>query len=250
MAMNRLGCLLLLLPMAALQAADFKAGAFPNWPDDAVMRLLVDSPWARVRKTKITWYGRRGEAESITYRDVPGTRPGQPASSTAVGGSPVGGIGTGKVRNKLPDQADLIFRWASALPVRQAKALYRAREQKRDASQVGAMVEARAGAGPVLEIFGLPAVAAHAGTEALSARLKRSTVLRSKDGRVQLRPESVETAVLGDTLSVSIRFPAPPDDPLGVKDGEVICSGSADELFSFEERFKLRDMVYLGSLEI
>src|SRR5262245_12158713 len=105
-----------------LGAADWKNASFPNWSEDTVLRLLVDSPWANSRTVKMTWYGNREANSHITYKDVPGTQPGTPASSTAPGGSPVGGIGSGKIRNKLPDSADLIFRWASALPVRQAKA--------------------------------------------------------------------------------------------------------------------------------
>lgn len=239
----------LALGVSSLRAAEFKGGPFPNWTDDTVLKLLVDSPWAHARTVKVTWYGKRGEAEAITYKDVPGTRPGMPASSTVQGGSPVGGIGGGKIRNKLPDQADLIFRWATALPVRQAKTLYRARQQQQQ--QPSKAVEARqVQAGFVFEIFGLPAVAGHAGVEALSARLAKSTVLRSKNGRIVLRAERAETVVTGEQLAVSIFFPRPEGDPLRVEDQEVTCSGNAGELFSFEERFRLRDMVYLGSLEL
>lgn len=235
---------------AAAAGGQFKAGPFPNWSDDTVMRLLVDSPWAHTRTVKLSWYGLRGDAEAVTYKDVPGTRPGLPTSSTVQGGSPVGGIGGGtKMRNKLPNQADLIFRWTSALPVRQAKALYRAREQKRDLARVGEMVEAMPSPGPVLEIFGMPLEAAHAGAEAVSAKLKQSAVLRSKNNRVRLTPDRVDTAVMGDQLSISIRFP-PPGSPFRLEDRELTCTGSAGELFSFEERFRLADMLYQGSLAL
>lgn len=236
---------------AAAVAGEFKAGAFPNWDDSTVLKLLIDSPWAHARTVKLAWYGLRGEAEAVTYKDVPGTRPGLPTSSTVQGGSPVGGIGGGatKMRNKLPDRADLIFRWTSALPVRQAKALYRAREQKRDLARVGEMVEAMPVPGHVLEIYGIPLVAAHAGTEAVSARLRQSTVLRSKNNRVRLTSDRVDTAVMGELLSISIHFPPPPA-PFRVEDRELTCTGSAGELFSFEERFRLSDMLYQGTLQL
>lgn len=232
-------------------AGEFKAAPFPNWNDDTVLKLLVDSPWAHARTVKLSWYGLRGDAEAISYKDVPGTRPGLPTSATVQGGSPVGGIGGGatKMRNKLPDQADLIFRWSSALPVRQAKALYRAREQKRDLARVGEMVEAMPLPGHVLEIYGIPLVAAHAGVEAVSAKLRQSTVLRSKNNRVRMVPDRVDTAVMGEWLSISIHFPAPAS-PFRAEDRELTCTGSAGELFAFEERFRLSDMKYQGSLEL
>ncbi|MCC6539656.1 MAG: hypothetical protein IT162_19055 [Bryobacterales bacterium] len=229
-----------------LTAADFKPRPFPDWDEDTVMRVLVDSPWARVRKVKFSWYGWREEARQITARDIPGTNPAVKASSTAPGGSPVGGIGSGKMRNKLPDGVDLIFRWSSALPVRQAKALYRARRQGKPA-QATQMVEARGAPGYVLEIFGLPIEAGHAGAEALSSRLQKSAVLRTKTGVVR-RAERAQATLTGEEFSVSIVFPRG-DAPLTAADGELECSGEA-ELFAFRERFKLRDMTYLGSIEL
>lgn len=236
------------LGIAAVAAAtaEWKGRAFPDWDEGTVMRVLVDSPWARVRKVKFSWYGWREEARQITVRDIPGTNPAIKASSTAPGGSPVGGIGSGKVRNKLPDGVDLIFRWSSALPVRQAKALFRARQQGK-ASQATETVEARPAPGYVLEIFGLPIEAGHAGAEALSARLQKSAVLRTKTGVVR-RAERAQAKLTGEEFSVSIVFPRG-EAALTAADGDIECSGEA-ELFGFRERFRLRDMTYLGSLEL
>ena len=195
---------------------------------------------------KLQWYGKREAERTITYKDVPGTRPGTPASSTAQGGSPVGGIGSGRVNNILPDSARLIFRWASALPVRQAKALYRARQNKEDAAKAVEMVEARAGSAYAFEIFGLPTVAAHAGTEAISASLTRSAAIRTKGGRL-IRASRTVTELAGDVLSATLYFPR--EEPIVDDDREIEVLGDV-ELFSFGERFRLRDMHYLDSLEI
>ncbi len=230
-----------------LRAADWKNSAFPDWSDDTVLRLLVDSPWANLRKVKILWYGKREAASKITYKDVPGTQPGVAASSTIQqGGSPVGGIGSGKTNNKLPESADLIFRWASALPVRQAKALYRARQQKADAAKAASTVEAREGAAYAFEIFGLPTMAAHAGTEAVSARLTKTAAIRTKAGRL-IRAERTNTELTGDVLTSTIYFPR--EEPLTLDEKEIEVLGGA-ELFEFGERFRLRDMTYLNALEL
>ena len=229
-----------------LNAADWKSASFPNWSDDAVMRLLIDSPWAHTRMVKMMWYGKREFNSKITYKDVPGTQGPIMASSTAPGGSPVGGIGTGKIRNKLPDTADLIFRWSSALPVRQAKALFRLRQQKGDPSKATAMVETRGYSGYLFEIFGVPTVAAHAGTEAISALLTRSAAIRTKGGRV-IRAEKTLTELSGEALTSTIYFPR--EEPLTVDDREIEVLGNI-ELFEFGERFRLKDMRYLDGLEI
>lgn len=220
---------------------------FPAWDDDTVLRLLVDSPWAHGRKIKIMWYGKREAARTITYKDVPGTQPGVAASSTIQqGGSPVGGIGSGKVNNKLPEAADVIFRWASALPVRQAKALYRARQQNAGSAKAASIVEAREGSAYAFEIYGLPTMAAHAGTEAISARLTKSAAIRTRSGRL-IRAERTNTELTGEVLTSTIYFTRA--EPLTPEDRDIEVLGGA-ELFEFGERFRLRDMNYLDSLEI
>lgn len=231
--------------LGTARAGNWKNAAFPNWSEDSVFQLLVDSPWARPRAVKMMWYGKKEAASHVTYKDVPGTQPGLP-SSTGPGGSPVGGIGTGKIRNKLPETADLIFRWSSALPVRQAKALYKVREQKGQLAKAGDLVEARAGSGYALEIFGIPTVAAHAGTEAISALLTRSAIIRTKAGRV-IRAARTNTELAGDILISTISFPR--DEPLTVEEKEIEVSGDV-QIFEFNERFRLKEMRYLDSLEI
>jgi hypothetical protein len=218
--------------------------AFPNWSEDTVLKLLIDSPWAHIRTVKMMWYGKKEANSQITYKDVPGTTPGIPGQ--VAGGSPVGGIGTGKLRNKLPDTADLIFRWASALPIRQAKALYQARQEKQDLAKAAEMVEAREGTAYALEVFGVPTVAAHAGTEAISAKLKASAAIRTKTGRV-IRPQRVDTGVTGEVLTSTLYFPR--EEPLSVEDREIEVLGDV-QLFEFSEKFGLKDMRYLGTLEI
>ncbi|MFN7926142.1 MAG: hypothetical protein U0Q16_38950 [Bryobacteraceae bacterium] len=241
----------LLLGLAALTClgAGWNGKAFPDWNDDAVMRMLVDSPWAHTRTVRILWYGPKEAERAITYRDVPGTQQG-PGGSTVQGGSPVGGIGSGKIRNRLPERAHLIFRWSSALPVRQAKALYRARDaQKRDArkkTDPGAVAVEPRPSTYAFEIFGIPAGAAHVGTEAIAARLKASASMRTKSGR-EIRPERVSIEVSGDVLSATVYFPR--DEALAAKDEEVEVSGNI-EILEFSERFRLRDMQYVDGLEL
>jgi len=96
------------------------------------MRLLTDSPWAKQKTIRFTWT--KPEDRPISYKDIPGADP----NPTVKGGSPVGGIGAPK--SKLPDKADIIIRWVSALPERHAKALYRQRDEKTDPRNVSDLI--------------------------------------------------------------------------------------------------------------
>ena len=125
--------LVVVLACTALALAeDWTKPAFPEWREQTVLRLITDSPWAKVSKVKLEWV-KRGE-QPITYKDVPGAdhSPNKPF------GSPVGGIGV--PRQKYPTQAELLIRWASALPVRQATALYKQREGKLDPAKLNELV--------------------------------------------------------------------------------------------------------------
>ena len=68
------------------------------------------------------------------------------------------------------------------------------------------------------EIFGVPTVAAHAGTEAISALLTRSAAIRTKGGRV-IRAEKTLTELSGEVLTSTIYFPR--EEPLTVDDREM-----------------------------
>jgi hypothetical protein len=227
-----------LIPLSfLLLGADWKDSPFPNWSEDAVLRLLTDSPWAKPKSIHFTWTKR--DEQPISYKDIPGADP----NPTIKGGSPVGGIGAPK--SKLPDKADIIIRWVSALPERHAKALYRQRDEKKDPRNVSDLI------GPpeadyVLEIFGVPAVVAHQGAGSVELAARQSTWLRTKTGRT-IRSNRVQVLLQGLTISILIYFPR--TEPIRLEDKEIECYGNL-QLFDFRERFKLSSMVYLGHLEL
>lgn len=228
--------LLSLLPLAAL-AADWDSKPYPDWSDGAVLRLLTDSPWSKPHSAPIQWTKR--EERPFTYKDVPGAdpTPGPPV------GSPVGGIG--KAKSHLPDRADIIIRWASALPVRQAVALYRQRDERADATRRNEWI----GVPPedyIIELFGVPAEVGHRGAESVAAILRGSMVMRLQSGR-ELRPRHVAVSTQGLTLKILAHFPR--SAPITLADKEVEISADV-QLFGFRERFKLSQMLYQKRLEL
>lgn len=226
----------------AVRAADWKSDAFPNWSDDTVLRLLVDSPWARRKQVPLIWY--KPADRPFTYKDVPGSEAGKPVSPPTPGGAgPIGGVGVPK--QTLPNQADLIIRWSSALPVRQARALYKQRDEKLEAGRIPELV----GTKPetyVLEIFGLPAIMAHVGADAVEAKFAETAWLRARNGPAR-KPVRVEANVQGLTMSVMIHFSRSPVITPDAREVECFADG---DIFQIKERFKLGAMLYGGALEI
>ncbi|MCS7023258.1 MAG: hypothetical protein NZV14_00525 [Bryobacteraceae bacterium] len=222
---------------ASLFAAEWNRKPFPDWSHETVLRLLTDSPWAKRRSVTFTW--RKPEPKPFTYKDVPGADP----SKAAPIGSPVGGIG-GKPRSDLPEKGDLLIRWASALPIRHAKALYQLRQEKLPLSQLNPLIATMSGA-YVLEIFGLPVEMAHLGAGTLELLAKQNVILRSKSGRL-LKPFQAEARVSTE-ITLFIYFPR--ENPLRLEDQEIECEGDL-QIFRFREKFRLPDMRYQERLEI
>ncbi|MGC4051716.1 MAG: hypothetical protein QM757_20400 [Paludibaculum sp.] len=231
-----LGGSLLCAAVLAL-GADWKDKPFPNWNDDAVVRLVTDSPWAHVKSVNLMWV-KPGD-RPFSYKDVPGNTP----NGTIKGGSPVGGIGV--PRTSLPPKADIIIRWASALPVRHATALYKARQQKKGEAKLNELL----GTPPqdyILEIYGVPAEVAHLGAGVVEVETERTSFLRTRSGRI-IKPSKVEVVPQGLTMAIQIHYPN--TTPIELKDEEVECVSDL-QIFAIHEKFRLSQMLYQNHLEL
>jgi len=233
-------CLLASIPAVAGDV--WKKAPFPDWSNDAVVGLVTDSPWAKPASVKLNWY--KQERRPFNPMEVPGVNRSPTAQPGMIqGGSPVGGIGAPKP--KFPGSADLLIRWASALPVRQAKALYRQRDEKLPPAKAIDLIAARGG-GYVLEIHGVPAEVAHQGPETVADLARQVMYLKTSSGR-RLAPVKAEAKVNALTLDIYVTFSDA--EPLKLSDGEVEVGGDM-QIFRFQKRFPLKAMVYLGNLEI
>ncbi len=226
------------LLLFALSAADLKP--FPEWNDQTVLRLLTQSPWSHPRNVKFEWHKR--DRTKVDLSEIPGTS-GPGSGPMIKGGSPVGGIGVPKM--SLPPDADILIRWNSALPIRQATALYKIRDEKRDPSSLNALIGA-AGDDYALEIFGLPAVIAHQGTGTLEVLATQGITLRSPSGR-KISPARAVAKLTGLTVNLTVFFPRTAAIDIRERYLDVDVEF---QVFHFTERFSLRDMAYLGHLEM
>ncbi|HEY3443002.1 MAG TPA: hypothetical protein VGK29_19740 [Paludibaculum sp.] len=237
--MRRHSRLLLMTMLLAVPAApaDWKDKPFPGWTDEDVVHMVTDSPWAKQKSVRLKWV--KDDQRRITYKDIPGND----NSPTVKGGSPVGGIGV--PRTGLPDRASFLVRWASSLPVRHAKALYKLRDERLEPSKLNELIGVPE-ADYVLEIYGVPAEIAHLGTGSVELVVTRSAYLRTKSG-VKIRPNRVEAQLHATSLTILIHFPR--TTPIQLSDDEIECYADL-QIFEVKEKFKLSTMMYLNHLEL
>ena len=230
---------------AGVFAASLAGGEFwdkkepSEWSTEQVYSLLTDSPWARQLNVSLA-LEKPYEGGPPTWKElkIPGSGPNAPEQRV---GSPVGGIGAPKP--KVPTGAKLLIRWSSALPVRAAMQRYKA--GKDNPPNPGKSSEGTEEF-YLIEILGVPAVAAFTGLQILQDELYRSAGLLTQNGRV-IRPESVYATPQGEFLGISIRFPK--NQPLTLDDKSVDLTGKTS-VFSFRKRFELRSMVLKGKLDL
>jgi hypothetical protein len=228
-----LACLTLAAP-----GGDWKDKPFPDWSDEDVLRLVTDSPWAKAKTVNIYWT--KHDPAPVTYKDVPGA---DAAANTQQGGSPVGGIGA--PRSKLPYDANVIVRWASSLPIRHAKALYKQRDEKLDPGQLNGLIAAPS-PDYVVEIYGRPADVAHLGAASGESVVRGSALLRTASGRVY-KPSSVEVELHALRMTVLVHFSR--STPIELSDKEVEFSVDL-QVLKVKERFKLSAMRYQNHLDL
>ena len=223
-------------------AADWPGKAFPDWSDDTVLKVLTNSPWTRARTVRLEWTKR--DPGKVDLRDIPGAIH-QPANVNQ-GAGPLGGIGRGKNKASLPDRAEILVRWAGALPVRQATALYRLREEKLPPGQLNALIgvpEQYA----VVEIFGLPAGIAHQGTAVVEDIARRSATLRVGNSGTPGQAVKAEAKLDSAGLTIRLHFERTP--ALMQARGDIEFAVDM-QIFEVREWFRTTNMRYRGALEL
>ncbi|MCX6605633.1 MAG: hypothetical protein NTV52_18845 [Acidobacteria bacterium] len=227
--------------MASLAlAAEFPEKAFPDWSDDTVRKVLTDSAWSRGKTVKLEWVKR--DPGNINLRDIPGALHAPANANQSLG--PLGGIGRGK-KESLPNKADILIRWPGSLPLRQATALYRIREEKLDAGKLNELIGAPE-TYAVVELFGVPAEIAHQGTSVIEDIVLRSATLQFGNAK-PIRPVKVEAKLQALTMNVRILFARTPE--FSAKSGDIEIYADL-QIFSVREKFRLSQMQYRGRAEI
>jgi hypothetical protein len=226
---------------------------FPSWTPEFVDRILTDSPWARQstlwfelepvqrlqssRFAQIGWPGGIG----LPGKGIPGTR--WPTGRTGNGspGTSWPGGGASSVRTEIY----LTTRWSSALPIRRALALQDFGREGLNSEKAPELLNSDP-TEYILEIAGFPTTVIRQGAKRFAAELLDSARLLAP-GRTPVRANASHVPEYGMHLLATLRFPR--FESLEPNDGTIQLIAQSGNL-NIRERFKLKEMLYGGKLEL
>ncbi len=275
----------LVLGTVFVWGADFwEKNKFTEWSEKEVTRMLTKSPWARTVNVALSRTKSSGSV-GADRRDRRGQtgQPRQIGSSSTTGGASGrgggsfgrGGIGGG---GRFPPTVRLTIRWFSALPIKQAIAKSRFGTDAGTSAQATEMIN-RQETHYVVGVSGVPArmFLGNPGRRGsgfgrdrssieerlkwVSERLKSESLLKIK-GQEPIRSDAVhidigqgENTVNAQALrsgaEIYVMFPNTQKDSyvINVKDKNVEFVTKIGER-EVKKKFKLKDMVYYGNLEL
>ena len=235
---------------------------FPSWSPEFIDKLHTDSPWAKPSTVRVELDAIQRIVEpssSFVQIELPAgiglPRTGSPipgvgwptgGSRTGTGRPPTTGSSTGGDRTTGGTRAEIFLttRWASALPIRRARAL---QQFGRDGLESDGAVELlKTPSEYVVEIAGFPTTIIRQGGERFAEELKESARLASP-GRKSLAATSCKVPPHGMHLMATLAFPR--FEGLDPKEGYIELSATLRGI-ELHERFKLKQMIYSGNLEL
>lgn len=240
---------------ALLLAADFwEKKKFTEWSDKEVEKMLNNSPWARAVDIPMGGpsvmgagggRGRGGMGGGAPGGGMPGGgMPSGGGMGGAGGGYGGGGVGGMDMPQAMPTMR-LFVRWVSALPVRQAIA------RMRFGAEAGASEEAARVLRPqddryIVSVAGLPGGMAQGEFD----QFKELASLKIK-GRDPLHANQVQGQREQNRANLYFLFPKSKDGgyDISLDDKEVEFELKL-RAFQVSRKFKLKDMVFEGKLEL
>jgi hypothetical protein len=244
-----IAAVLICLAVPSSRAADFwKKKGYAEWSDKEIQKMLNDSPWAK--EASEPGGARGGIGTGSPDATMSGGRSRGAAGAVGAGAPSgeggeasvrrAGGAGGGRPGGGGPAM-NLLVRWTSALPVKQA--MVRLRFGSQASSGDAAELLAREEPAYMLTVHNLPRRLAAVDPAQLKEAL-RKTVRLDRKGKESLRPDEVQVARTDDGGIVVI-FAFPKTNPITLDDKNV-------EFFmqlgptEFRCKFNLSDMAIDG----
>ncbi len=231
---------LLLLFGCGLVAADFWQKPYAEWSEKDLTKMINNSPWAKSASVSMGGPGGGGGAPP------PGAAPGgfgggAPGGPQGGGGSEFGPGAPGSG----PPTFDVVARWQSALPVREAFVRLKFGAEADKSDEAKKVLEAKDRpyeivlSGPMgMFLGGKPGEAAKALSEV-------SVLSSARTG--DIKPIQIQVSKPGKTMDVLFAFPR--TMPFTVEDKEVDLTTKLGAS-TLKYKFKLKDMVVNGKLEM
>jgi hypothetical protein len=233
--MKKIAALLFLFAFG-LMAADFWQKPYMEWADKDLPKMMTNSPWAHTVSVSMGGPGGGGGGGGDV---VPGGGGG------GRGGGPQGGGGGADAPIPGVREPEIVARWQSAMPIRQAfvRLKYAAEADKSDEAKKFLEREQTTYelvlSGPLQPFLrGKP-------EDAIKA-LSEVTFLSSKE-KGAIKPISIELGKPGRSMDMLIGFPRSMPFTLDDKDVEFSTKLGTSTV---KIKFHLKDMVYNGKLEM
>ncbi|HTS77075.1 MAG TPA: hypothetical protein VMG40_12770 [Bryobacteraceae bacterium] len=239
-----------------LFATDFwQSKPFTEWNPKEVQKILQNSPWSKSFSVSggnggVTSAGERGRARSHDTEPDPGQI--SATSNGPAGASDPGGLGRyagsrgdpGTESSAVP-MIDLVVRWQSSLPVRQAIV------KEKYGSEAGTSEAAKKALDTPLDHYiiavgGLPGSAVAGDADALKQSVLPHTSLSVK-GKPALKPDDLAVQKSGRVFELLLAFPK--TTPITEADREVEFTAKIGG-FSIRQKFRLKDMALGGKLDL
>jgi hypothetical protein len=229
---------LLLLFGCGLVAADFWQKPYTEWSEKDLAKMMSNSPWAKSVSVSMGGPGGGGPPPGPAPGGFGGGAPGGPQGG---GGSEFGPGAPGS----SPPSFDVVARWQSALPVREAFVRLKFGAEADKSDEAKKVLEAQERpyeivlSGPMgMFLGGKPGEAAKALSEV-------SVLSSARTG--DIKPIQIQVGKPGKIMDVVLAFPR--TMPFTLEDKEVDLTTKLGPS-TLKYKFKLKDMVANGKLEM
>ena len=233
---------LLVLFCFGLAAADFWQKPYTEWSDKDTAKMMTDSPWAKSVSVSMSGPGGAGGAPPMPPGGGGGFGgPGGPGGPQGGGGSEFGPGAQGSA----PPTFDVVARWQSALPIRQAFVRLKFGAEADKSTEAGKVLAEQERpyeivlSGPMgMFLGGKPGDAAKALSEVSFLSSRRTGPIKAAQ---------IEVGKPGKTMDVVFAFPRSMPFTVEDKEVELVTKLGTSTL---KYKFKLKDMVLNGKLEM
>ena len=239
----------LLLFAVCLAAADFwQAKPYTDWNDKELQKIMSNSPWAR--SVSVSLSGPTAPTVGGSGGGGRGSEDSAPAPISEGGGGGRGGRGGGGNAGVTAGggggaSIEIVARWQSALPLKEALVRLKYRAEAAASPDVKEMMNRQETSYQIV-LSGPFRSLLRGNPEATKQALSAVTFLSSK-AQGAMKPSDVQ--VNANPKTVDILFTFPRTMPYSLDDKEVEFSTKVGDV-DLKYKFRLKDMVFNGKLEL
>jgi hypothetical protein len=223
-----------------LSAADFwQSKPFSEWSDKDLEKMMTNSPWARPFTVSMVAPGGPGDSGAPPPISEGGGRGGRGGGG---GGGAPGGAALPSPGGLAPT---VVARWQSALPIKQAFVRQKYAAEAAASSEAKQVLEHEESTYLIVLSGPLRAFLRGDAETVKQAIMDLSSL--SARGKAAVKPTDVQIGSNQRAIEIAVAFPR--SAPFTLEDKEVEFSTKLGDV-TMKYKFRLKDMVYNGRLEL